>query len=210
MFALPTIDHRMTLDEFLEWIETQESRHYMWDGEVFPVHPPDESEEAAAMAGASARHARVMMRAMFALETALRGRGCTTYSGDLGVLLSTTGQYVFPDLSVVCGEPEFADASQRVLTNPTLVLEVLSPSTEAFDCGSKATAYRRLPSLKALVLVSQDRLAAEIYRREGARWTVEDAAGLDATVSLLGADVALADLYDGVEFPERVRPPGFG
>ena len=151
-----------------------------------------------------------MMRALFALETALRGRGCTTYSGDLGVLLSTTGRYVFPDLSVVCGEPEFADASQRVLTNTTLVLEVLSPSTEAFDCGSKATAYRRLPSLKALVLVSQDRLTAEIYRREGARWTVEDAAGLDATVSLLGADVALADLYDGVEFPERVRPPGFG
>ena len=210
MSALSTIDHRMTLDEFLGWVETQESRHYLWDGEVFPVHPAEESQEPAAMAGGSARHARVMMRAMFALETALRGRGCTTYSGDLGVLLSTTGRYVFPDLSVVCGEPEFMDVSERVLTNPTLVLEVLSPSTEAFDRGGKATAYRHLSSLDVLLLVSQDRPAAEIYRREGARWTVEDAAGLDATVSLLGADVALADLYDGVEFPERVRPPGFG
>ncbi len=210
MSTLPALARRMTAEEYLAWEETQDVRHHFWGGEAFPVHPEDDSLGPDAMAGGTTRHAEIGINAGTALKQALRGRGCRTFSGDLRIQLDDRGTYVYPDLSVVCGPVETAGDRDLTLLNPTLVLEVLSPSTEAFDRGGKATAYRRLPSLDVLVLVSQDRPAAEVYRREGARWTVEDAAGLDATVSLLGADVALADLYDGVEFPERVRPPGFG
>lgn len=192
----------MTLDEFLAWEEKQEVRHHFWDGEAFPVHPVEDDQAPEAMAGGTARHAEITMNAGAALKRALRGDGCRTFSGDLGVLLPSTGRYVYPDLSVVCGAPEFAEESERTLLNPTLVLEVLSPSTEAFDRGGKAGAYRHVPSLSTLVFVSQDRPAVEVFRRDGAAWAFEEAEGLDASIPLLGADVALADLYDGVAFPE--------
>ena len=189
------------------WHDTQEVRYQLWDGEVFPVHPVEDDQAPAAMAGGTARHARISMRAMFALEAALRGRGCTTYSSDLGVRLPS-GRYVYPDVTVVCGEPEFVEDSERTLVNPTLVVEVLSPSTESFDRGGKATAYRHVPSLQALVIVSQDRPAVEVFARDGTAWTFTEAEGLSESVELLGVEVPLADLFDGVTFPENPLPAG--
>ena len=198
----------MTVEEFLVWHDTQEVRYQLWDGEVFPVHPVEDDQAPAAMAGGTARHAVITMNAGFALKQALKRRGCTTYSSDLGVHLPTSGRYAYPDVTVVCGQPEFVEDSERTLVNPTLIVEVLSPSTEMFDRGSKATAYRHVPSLETLVLVSQDRPAVEVYARDGAAWTFTEAEGTGETVDLLGVPVALADLFDGVTFPENPLPAG--
>ena len=94
------------------------------------------------------------------------------------------------------------------LLNPTLIGEVLSPSTETFDLGTKARLYRELPSLQALLLVRQDEPAAMLFCRDGDRWTVEDAVGLDAHLDVLGAPLALAEVFDGVTFETSAGPSG--
>lgn len=174
----------------------QPEKHEYCDGEVF------------AMAGGSPNHALVTANLTALLHVGLRPRGCRTYSSDLRVRLTESRRYVYPDLSAVCGEPEFAAEDTLSLVNPALVAEVLSPSTETFDLGTKARLYRELPSLQALLLVRQDEPAATLYRRDGDRWTVEDAVGLEAHLDVLGAPLALAEVYDGATFEAQARPGG--
>jgi Uma2 family endonuclease len=99
---------------------------------------------------------------------------------------------------VICGEPKFLDSVVDTVSNPVLLMEILSPSTENYDRGTKAMLYRDLPSLQELLLVSQDRHNAELYRRESpTRWSLIHAKGLDASIELtsIGYTLSLAELY---------------
>jgi Uma2 family endonuclease len=119
--------------------------------------------------------------------------------GDLRVKAESS--YLYPDATIFCGEPSFADASVDTLTNPTVVFEVLSPSTERRDRTVKFAAYRRLPSLQAYVLIAQDRPFVECFRRHDPLWVYESYDALDQVLDLaaIGCRVSLAELYAGVE-----------
>jgi len=114
------------------------------------------SGQVFAMAGASREHNLLVGSIVRRLGNLLDGRPCETYPSDMRVLVSATGLYTYPDVSVACGEPEFLDGSLDVLLNPLLIVEVLSPSTESYDRGAKFALYQRLPSLQEYVLVSQN------------------------------------------------------
>ncbi|MHB8575631.1 MAG: Uma2 family endonuclease [Dehalococcoidia bacterium] len=156
-----------------------------------------------AMSGGSKEHARIAVEVLIALHTQLGDGPCELFNSDIRVGNAVTGRYTYPDLSVVCGEAEFEDDRADILLNPTLIVEVLSPSTEAYDRGDKFADYRRLPSLKEYVLIAQDRVSVEHYLRQGEHWLLTAVTDLNASVSLptIGCVLRLHDVYRRVDLP---------
>jgi len=155
-----------------------------------------------AMAGASRIHNLIAGNLYREVSQQLRGRPCEAYISDMRVKVSHTGLYTYPDVVVVCGEIRFEDVDNDTLLNPTVIVEVLSTSTEAYDRGEKFAHYRRLESLQAYALVAQDQVRIEHYVRQGAQWVLSEASTLDETVlfAAIDCDVALRDVYDKVQF----------
>ena len=134
------------------------------------------------------------------LRDQLRGGPCETYVGDMRVKVAASGLYTYPDVVVACDSPRFEDAVLDTLLNPTLVVEVLSPSTEAYDRGPKFDQYRRISSLKEYVIVAQDRRwVARFTRRRDAWLLVEHAALSDVLqLSSIACRLSLAQIYERV------------
>ncbi len=159
--------------------------------------------EVFAMSGASRKHNLVAMNVAGELRQQLRDRDCEVYPSDMRVKISPTGLYTYPDVTVVCGEPEFEDAEVDTLLNPKVVVEVLSPSTADYDRGRKFTHYRRLASLREYVLISQDRPLVEHYVRQGRdQWLLTENSSLEETVVLpsIECQLSLAEIYLKVRF----------
>lgn len=147
-------------------------------------------------------HSLISGNALAELKQQLRGGPCKVHASDLRVQ-APDGLRTYPDVVVVCGEPAFADEHRDMVTNPKLIIEVLSPSTESYDRGRKFESYRTLPSLEEYVLISQERPHVERFLRqpEGA-WLFVEVAGLQEAISLpsVGCRLSLEALYEGVEF----------
>jgi len=157
-----------------------------------------------AMAGASPAHIRITTNLTRLLGNLLEGKSCEPFDSDLRVLAQACHAVFYPDLTVVCDPPHFADTQTATLLNPTLIVEVLSPSTERSDRGMKFDCYRTLESLQTYVLVSQVEARVEVYSRQSdGSWRYDVAAGLDATLRLevLRGEFRLADVYARVVFP---------
>ena len=203
---VPDRDYRLfTIEEYLTLERTEVERHEYLDGCVY------------AMAGESPDHGRICVNLTRRLAAQLDGSGCEVFSKDLKVRCgpmprpggSREGLFAYPDLVVICGALQFHDQAREVLLNPQVILEVLSPSTEAFDRGEKFHRYRRwLPTLTDYVLVAQDRPVIDHYHRtETGRWEVDTLEGLGARLHLpsIGCTVALDAVYERIVFPARVE-----
>jgi Uma2 family endonuclease len=171
-------------------------------------HAPTKSEfyrgEIFATAGATREYILIVGNLSHVLNQQLRDRPCEGYSADMRVKVSATGLYTYPDLTVVCGEPRFEDDQFDILLNPTVLIEVLSDSTEAYDRGTKASQYRQLPSLRELVLVAQDRPHLERHQRQSdGRWVLADSRSLADTMPLdsIEVELPLAEIYRRIDFP---------
>lgn len=156
-----------------------------------------------AMAGTSRVHSLIVTNLIRVLGTQLLGRPCEVHGSDLRVKVQQTGMYTYPDVVALCGEPRLEDAELDTLLNPSVIVEVLSPSTESYDRGEKFAHYRRLDSLQEYVLVAQVRRRIEHFRREGDHWVLTEISEADGELILssLGCTLRLADIYDRVEFP---------
>ena len=181
---------------FLDWEAEQDERHEYHRGEVF------------AMAGGTETHARIIGNLHVALSAALKGRGFTVYTAALRVRVEAENLFTYPDLSVVCGPGTFYDAKRTTLLNPVVLVEVLSPSPETYGRTAKLRFYRQIPDLKAVLLVAQDAPAVDIVARVGDGWSLATEADVGVEVAALGVRLALADLYDGVAFPDVPLHPG--
>jgi Uma2 family endonuclease len=167
--------HRYTLEDYLGVEELGRVRHEYLNGEIF------------AMAGGTPEHAALSAAAVTLLGGKLRGGPCRLYSGDLRIRVRATGLATYPDAAVICGEPARDPDSPTHVTNPAVIVEVLSPSTEDYDRGEKREHYQRIESLKEYVLVSQDRRRVEVFFRDlGGTW--------QSRVHEAGAEVALPSL----------------
>lgn len=178
----------MSVDAYLELDGASAEKHEFWDGRVF------------AMGGATLAHNRIVRNLLRHLGNALEGSQCEPLPSDLRVRIAGTDRYVYPDVTVVCGPAEL-DGSPETLTNPRVVIEVLSQSTAAFDRGDKFSAYRGMPSVHEIAFVSQEARQVEVYtRRADGTWLLREV-GADGTLSLQAgpADVALDRIYEGVE-----------
>lgn len=150
-----------------------------------------------AMTGASRAHNLITLNIGAELHRQLKGRPCEAYLADMRVKAAKARSYRYPDITVVCGQPEFVDPRFDTLINPTVIIEVLSPSTEASDRGRKFAEYRGIPSLREYLLVSQDQPRIERYARQAEGWLLTVAEGLEAKMRLDAIDCALdlAEVY---------------
>jgi Uma2 family endonuclease len=191
--------HRFSVAEYYALEEAAEYRSEFFDGEIF------------AMAGGSARHSLVSANLLRELGNRLKGKPCSAYESNLRLKVEASGLRSYPDAGVYCGKLEFDvdDPQGQTALNPTVLFEVLSPSTEAYDRGKKAENYRKIPSLMAYVLIAQDRAKVEIYERVGdGFWRLSEAGGLEGTIALecLEITLSLGEIYDRVEFDVEVHP----
>jgi Uma2 family endonuclease len=206
--SLPQAQSNYTVAEYLTLERGSEERHEYLDGQVY------------AMAGESEEHGDICVNLVGELRTQLRGRPCRVWTKDVKVrsgptpkpYQTTRGLFSYPDVVVVCGERQYHDQHRDVLLNPTVIIEVLSPSTEAFDRGEKFRRYRTyLDSLTDYVLVSQAMPLVEHYRRQpNNEWVLSAVSELEGTLHLASIDCSLrlAEVYDRVTFPaETIENP---
>ena len=157
-----------------------------------------------AMSGASRAHNLITVNISAMLHIQLKGRGYETYANKMRVSTPSTLSYFYPDVIVVCEEPRFEDDVFDILLNPIILVEVLSPSTEAYDRGEKFSHYRQLPSLQEYILVSQDRICVERFSRQENNWILTDFQNLEEHLPLISVEceLPLREIYDRVTFPE--------
>lgn len=182
---------KLTPEEYLEFEGKSEERHEYFGGEIF------------AMSGARRNHNKITTNVSGLIWQHLKSKDCESYSNDMRMFVPKTGLYTYPDIVVVCGEPGFQDKVSDTLLNPTLLIEVLSESTESYDRGKKFQNYRSVESLREYVLISQDEARIEKYVKSGdGFWTLSEAVGLDAEIefSSIECRLALAEVYDKVNF----------
>ena len=160
--------------------------------------------EIFAMSGASREHNLIAVNVGARLHTQFSGRFCEVYQGDMRVRVESSGLYTYPDVVAVCEEPQFEDDEVDTLLNPTLIVEVLSKSTEGYDRGAKFEHYRKLASLREYVLIAQDKPHVEHFiRQEGGLWLLWETGDLEVVVRLpaVRAELTGAEIYEKVAFP---------
>jgi Uma2 family endonuclease len=182
---------KVTEAEYLVLERKAEFKSEFFDGEMF------------AMAGGSLRHSLIATNLAGEFRNLLKGHRCLPFNSDLRVKVEATGLFTYPDLSVVCGEPQFADVQPDTITNPTVIVEVLSDSTEAYDRGKKFEHYRRIATLREYLLVgTREPRIEQFLRQVDGGWLMRDAAGTGAQIELPSLEVTLqlAEVYNRVEF----------
>lgn len=196
MSSAPALHRRrFSIQEYYRIERDSEEKCDWCDGEMYN------------MSGATTNHSRIKVNLVAILVNALRGRPCQPLDSDQRLRIPGTELCTYPDAAVYCEPIEYDrdDDQRHTATNPTAIFEVLSRSTESYDRGIKAERYHLLPSLRAHVLISQDCPRLELFERQddGKSWLFRDIRGLEASVRVGCIDVtlALAELYDRVEFP---------
>ena len=181
-------------EQYLAMERESLEKHEYFGGEIFQ------------MAGASEEHNTIAMNTASDLHQQLKKRACKVYQSDMRLFIPKTGLYIYPDITVVCGKPEFLpDETLDTLTNPILIVEILSSSTEGYDKGAKFDNYRSLESLREYMLISQDVKKIIRYTKQAdGSWVLMDFIGDKTEITLISIDCKLTadDIYDKVDFEE--------
>ncbi|MEO8096343.1 MAG: Uma2 family endonuclease [Acidobacteriota bacterium] len=183
----------LTLTQYLELERASECRHEFYQGRMYPK------------ASGSFRHAVIIGNLVCELGNALQKSPCLVMASAMRIRVSPQGLHTYPDVVVIQDKPKLADDFRDTVSNPTVLVEVLSPSTEAYDRGFKSAQYRTLESLQEYVLVSQTEARVEAFRRQADHtWLLSESIGLDATCEFHSVDcrIPLAEIYDKVTFEE--------
>jgi Uma2 family endonuclease len=179
---------KFTPEEYFAWEEQQLERHEYIDGEVY------------AMSGGTQNHSDIALNFGSLLKNHMRGSGCKTFNSDLRIKIFESNKYVYPDLSVTCDNRD--KSTPQYITHPCLIVEVLSPSTEAYDRGDKFRMYRRNPSLRDYVLVHTDKIAIDLYRKdEAGNWNIINYEAGDAIeLRSINLTYSIEQIYEDIVF----------
>ena len=178
----------LTEEEYLEYERKAETKSEYYRGELF------------AMAGAKASHNIILSNLIRELGNLLRKKPCTVFPSDMRVRVNSSGLYTYPDISIVCEKPIYLDSKKDTLLNPSLILEILSESTEAYDRGQKFELYRTIPELKEYVLISTKYKKIESFIRNTNSWILhESRESVPFRFLSLDVEISLEDVYEKVE-----------
>jgi len=183
---------KYSVEEYLVLEKSNDFKSEYSQGEIF------------AMSGRTINHSRIAVNITRGIGNALQGKKCEVFNSDLMVRIEAVDANVYPDVSIVCGPPEFNEDNDRILLNPTVVIEVLSETTERFDRGSKFHKYQTLPSLEEYIIVDQWAAKIDIFRpTTGGKWEWEGAFGMDAQLELksIAVKLPLEEIFYNVTFP---------
>ncbi|MCY4021003.1 MAG: Uma2 family endonuclease [Chloroflexi bacterium] len=181
----------MTVEEYLEFDDASESANEYIDGEIIP------------MPGGTRKHNKIVAFTTAELVSSLGDRNCEVLGSQMRVRIDET-KYVYPDVSVVCGDADFEGENEVILRNPTLVVEVTSPSSLVRDHASKVEFYGAVPSILCYLILDQERAFAECYTRAEDGWRLRQYASLDDVIPLepLACSLPLAQVYRGIVFDQ--------
>lgn len=186
-------EERITLAEYLALEEKSPSRHEYHAGAIYD------------MAGGSPAHAQISFNVAVGIGKRLQGKRCRGASGDQRIRIEAADTEVYPDAVVVCPPARYAETDPHALTNPALIVEVLSPSTESYDRNGKFELYARIPELRDYLLISQERVLVEHFQRteDGDGWLLRRFNQCEGVVRLenLEIEVPVAEIYDGLDLP---------
>lgn len=192
MTALPK--HKYSLEEYFKIERESEEKFEYWDGSVW------------SMAGASPEHEQIVVNAGAHLRELLRGRGCFVFSSNLKVKVPVYAPYRYPDLTAFCGQGVYETAGKmKLLTNPQMLVEILSPSTEAFDRGDKFTYYKSIESFTEYIIIAVNRPHVTQFIKSSEReWIQREANRLEENIfsPTFDIELRLSEIYLDVEFPE--------
>ena len=189
--AIDTAERLMSATEFLQWEREQPYKYELIDNSIYP------------MPGSSPSHNLINFDLAFALKSRLLSKGCIVYGIDIQLQVDRALTYTYPDVIVACGEQRFRyEVNPPILENPTLLFEILSPSTEMRDRGAKLDQYLLIPSLMGYFMVSQDEPLIEGYQRTGDQWLFTECAGLGSRLVIpqLNCEIPLSEVYEQVIF----------
>ena len=181
---------RLTPEQYLEIERQAEYKSEYFNGEMF------------AFAGATENHVVIVGNLSANFHAQLRNKKCKFYANDMRVKVNITGLYTYPDVVVVCGIPQFEDNENDTLLNPIVIIEVLSPSTENYDRGTKFEHYRTIESLSDYILVAQDKIHVEHYVRQSDRsWLFSEFKSIKDKFQIqsIGRDLSVEEIYEKIE-----------
>lgn len=190
--SLPQTQITYSVEEYLELERASFERHEYLDGQIYQ------------MAGESSYHSTINANLTALLVAQLRGTPCQAFSPNMKVRSSPEGLFAYPDAAVVCGEPQYHDKRRDTLINPTVIIEVLSPSTEKYDRGEKFLRYQHLTSLTDYLLVTQNAPRIEHYTRQPHnKWLYTVVSGLTSSLHLpsINCELRLSEVFDRIAFP---------
>ncbi len=179
-----------SVEEYLRIERNGSAKHEYRHGEIY------------ALAGSSAAHNIIQVNLLTSLGPQMRKRPCTVFPSDMRLCIPRSQIYVYPDVSVVCGKTEFEDTEMDIVLNPTVMIEILSQSTERYDRGKTFQLYRSSASLQEYILVAQDEVHVDRFiRQTDGNWLLisHEARGDVVHLDAIGCDLALEDVYDNVE-----------
>lgn len=187
--ASDPIQRKWTVADYLAYELETDTRYEYIDGQIY------------AMSGGTDKHSIITTNTSSVLWQATQKSSCRVFNNDMRVKINDT-KYLYPDVSVVCGQAKFADANQTMLLNPTVAIEVTSASSEAYDKGTKAEYYRNLSSVQAYLVIDQHRVYAQLSTRQEDSWLLRDYDNLDQEIPLtvLNYDLSLHDVYLDIVF----------
>jgi Uma2 family endonuclease len=191
-------EHRYTVEEYLDLEEESLEKHEYYQGQIY------------LMAGGEPEHALIAGNTIGAFTVALQGKGCSIFTSDLLIRVETKSHYTYADATVVCGRPEYERIKKRrMLTNPALLVEVLSPSTKDYDRGTKFQLYKALDSFQDYLLIDSRQMHVQHYRKlDENTWQEKTYTQPDQTIIIENLDVSLSlqELYRNVEFETEAEP----
>ncbi len=195
MQAQAQVQTRLTLQGYLQLEEDTHQKYEYYDGYVY------------AMAGGTYQHNTITTNILTEINQRLKGKQCQIMNSDTKLYLEKSNAYVYPDAMIICGKKKSAENYQDAFTNPVVIIEVLSKSTEAYDRGDKFGLYRKINTLRHYVLVKQDEVKIDLYSRQSptSLWNIQTIEGLESTLELALSEtevlkIPLSEMYDRIEF----------
>ena len=182
----------LSIEDWIRLEQENDTKYEYYNGEIF------------AMAGGSFNHNSICKNVTRTVENALIANGdrCTFHNSEMKLELAEASRYVYTDGVITCGDDNIVSETNGMIANPTVIIEVLSPTSEADDRGRKWHAYRRLATLQHYLLISQQRPSIELYSRRGDLWLFRELTELSDVIVLdkVGIEISLADLYRRINF----------
>jgi Uma2 family endonuclease len=189
--AVAYANRKYSIEEYLQIENAAVEKNEYYQGEIF------------AMSGAKVPHNRIAGNLYFSLKSKLKGSRCEPFNSDQRIHIEKNTLFTYPDISVVCGKVETLNNDDYNVLNPTVIIEVLSPSTRNYDRGEKFKLYRDIPSLKEYILVDSEKPDVECWHlNENSRWELTEYKDINAEITLesLQLQIAMAETYSGIEF----------
>ena len=185
--------NKITIEEYIAIERENDTRYEYHNGEIF------------VMAGGTIPHTDISGNVFYETTAKLRAKNssCRPFNNDVKIQIQGERRFVYPDMSVICGEPKTSEYYKDALTNPIVIAEVLSDSTANYDRGDKFFLYRKIETLKQYILIEQEKPQIEIYtRNEGDLWHIKRVSGLENSLTLTSLDIEipLKDIYRNVDF----------